>query len=68
MKRVGDPQDDLCIVALAKGDERYIILYDVADAIAACCQLGRWASDPRLSLTWHEAAYMAQLIRQEANA
>lgn len=55
--------DEIQVVAMPKGKERYIILFDEAHRADALRTLGRWASDPQLSLTWMDAAELSSSIR-----
>jgi hypothetical protein len=54
------------VLALVKGGERYIFLYDDASRVETLRTLGRYASNPELSFTWYDAAVLSQKIRQEA--
>lgn len=56
--------EDINVLALVKGEERYIFLYDDAHRSAALRQLGRFASNPELSFTWFDAAVLSQKVRQ----
>lgn len=47
------------------GDDRYIILWTPATMGEALRTLGRWASNPELSFTWHDAAKLSERIREE---
>jgi hypothetical protein len=58
--------DDINVLALVKGNERYIFLYDDHQRAQALRALGRMASNPELSFTWYDAAVLSQKIRQEA--
>lgn len=58
--------DDINVLALVKGKERYIFLYDDGQRAQALRALGRHASNPELSFTWYDAAVLSQKIRQEA--
>jgi len=58
--------DDINVLALVKGKERYIFLYDDSQRSQALRALGRHASNPELSFTWYDAAVLSQKIRQEA--
>ena len=58
--------DDINVLALVKGKERYIFLYDDTQRAQALRALGRHASNPELSFTWYDAAVLSQKIRQEA--
>ena len=57
---------DINVLALVKGNERYIFLYDDASRAEALRTLGRYASNPELSFTWYDAAVLSQKIRQES--
>ncbi len=56
---------DINVLALVKGAERYVFLYDDASRAEALRVLGRFASNPELSFTWYDAAVLSQKIRQE---
>jgi hypothetical protein len=53
-------------LALVKGEERYIFLFDDANRSEALRTLGRFASNPELSFSWYDAAILSQRIRQAA--
>lgn len=57
--------DDINVLALVKGKERYIFLYDDAHRAETLRMLGRHASNPELSFSWYDAAVLSQKIRQE---
>lgn len=57
---------DINVLALVKGGERYIFLYDDASRAEALRVLGRYASNPELSFSWYDAAVLSQKIRQSA--
>ena len=57
---------DINVLALIKGNERYIFLYDDASRAETLRVLGRFASNPELSFTWYDAAILSQKIRQES--
>ena len=57
---------EINVLALVKGTERYVFLYDDANRAEALRTLGRYASNPDLSFTWYDAAVLSQKIRQEA--
>lgn len=59
---------DINVLALVKGEERYVFLYDDASRAETLRTLGRYASNPELSFTWYDAAVLSQKIRQEAPA
>ena len=55
---------DINVLALVKGAERYIFLYDDSSRAETLRALGRYASNPELSFTWYDAAVLSQKIRQ----
>jgi hypothetical protein len=57
---------DINVLALVKGEERYVFLFDDESRAAALRVLGRYASNPDLSFTWYDAAVLSQKIRQES--
>src|SRR5262245_13617030 len=59
---------DINVLALVKGNERYIFLFDDDSRPEALRTLGRFASNPELSFTWYDAAVLSQKIRQSAAA
>jgi len=54
---------DINVLALVKGHERYIFLFDDKNRSEALRTLGRYASNPDLSFTWYDAAVLSQKIR-----
>jgi hypothetical protein len=60
--------DDINVLALVKGEERYVFLYDDSSRAETLRMLGRYASNQDLSFTWYDAAVLSQRIRQEAEA
>ena len=57
---------DINVLALVKGEERYVFLYDDDNRAETLRTLGRYASNPELSFTWYDAAVLSQKIRQTA--
>ena len=57
---------DINVLALVKGEERYIFLFDDERRSEALRTLGRFASNPELSFSWYDAAVLSQRIRQSA--
>ena len=57
---------DINVLALVKGQERYIFLYDDASRAETLRVLGRYASNTDLSFTWYDAAVLSQKVRQES--
>ena len=62
MLRIID-ETDVNIIAMAKGEERYVIAFSEANRAEALKTLGRWASDPELNFDWYSAAVLSQRIR-----
>ena len=60
--------EDINVLALVKGEERYIFLFDDAHRSQALRVLGRYASTPDLSFSWYDAAVMSQKIRKQTQA
>jgi hypothetical protein len=58
---------DINVLALVKGSERYVFLYDDDSRAETLRTLGRFASNPELSFTWYDAAVLSQKIRQESH-
>ena len=56
---------DINVLALVKGEERYIFLYDDEHKSDALRTLGRFASNPELSFSWYDAAVLSQRIREQ---
>ncbi len=57
---------DINVLALVKGEERYVFLYNEKHQGETLRTLGRFASNPELSFTWYDAAVLSQKIRQES--
>jgi len=56
------------MLALVKGQERYVFLYHESQRAETLRILGRYASNPELSFTWYDAAVLSQKIRQESTS
>ena len=57
--------NDINVLALVKGAERYIFLYDDSQRAETLRTFGRFASNPELSFSWYDAAVLSQKVRQE---
>ncbi len=57
---------DINVIALIKGEEKYIFLYDDAHRRELLQLFSKYASHPELSFTWYDAAVLSQKVRQEA--
>lgn len=53
------------ILALSKGTERYLFLFKDQNRKEVFHVMARYASDPELSFTWYDAAVLSQKIRQD---
>ena len=62
--RIQTVTQDINVLALVKGEERYIFLYDDNRRADTLRTLGRFASDPELSFTWYDAAVLSQKVRR----
>lgn len=55
-----DGRNTLCVAMVRRStNEKYVIIFDRHRKSDALRQIGRWAGNPDLSLTWNDAAYMA---------
>jgi hypothetical protein len=57
-------QRGINVLALVRGEERYVFLYDDSSAEQLLRTLGQYAADPELSFSWYDAAVMSQRIAQ----
>jgi hypothetical protein len=67
------PGDDLVrrefnVLALIKGGERYVFVYDEASRPSLLDAFRDAAADPRLSFSWFDATVMTQKAREQATA
>lgn len=63
-----DRGDDLAVIALQKGKERYVFMFESGsnhERAVTLRQLGRFAANPELSFSWYDAAMCSQKIRQD---
>jgi hypothetical protein len=61
-------KDDINVLALVKGSERYVLLYDDTQHAEALRTLARYAANPELSFSWYDAAVLGKRIRNEARS
>jgi hypothetical protein len=66
-EEISTVSQDINVLALVKGTERYVFLYDDANRAETLRTLGRFASNPDLSFTWYDAAVLSQKIRQDSH-
>ena len=57
---------DIKVIALIKGDEQYVFLYNESNRGGLRRLLGQYASNPELSFTWYDAAVLSRKICQES--
>ena len=55
--------EEMNMLALVKGEEKYVFLFDDKNRSETLRQLGKYASNPELSFTWYDAAVLSQKIR-----
>lgn len=55
---------EINVVALVRGEEQYIFMFDEANRTETLRMLGRYAADPELSFTWYDAAVLSQKVRE----
>jgi len=58
---------DINVIALVKGGERYVFLFDDDSRDEVVRTLGRHAANPDLSFSWYDAAVLAQKVRQSGS-
>jgi hypothetical protein len=55
---------DLNVLVLVKPPERFVFLWRDTDRDAVLRVMGRFASNPELSLTWGDVAVLAQKVHE----
>ena len=60
--------DDINVLALVKGEERYLFLFNDATRAETLRTLGKFASNPDLSFSWYDAAVLSQKVRSTRKA
>lgn len=55
---------EINVIALVKGGERYVFLYDDDSREETLRTLGKYAANPDLSFSWYDASVLAQKVRQ----
>jgi hypothetical protein len=61
-------QREFNVLALIKGAERYVYVYDDASRQQLIDAFRDQAADPRLSLSWFDAAVLTEKAKQQAPA
>jgi hypothetical protein len=54
---------EINVLALVKGEERFIFLFDDGNRDETLRQLARFAADPELDFSWYDAAMLSRKIR-----
>ena len=52
------------VLALVKGDQRFVFLFDDDNGDETLRQLARFAANPELDFSWYDAAMLSQKIRE----
>ncbi len=55
---------EINVVALVRGEEQYIFMFDEANRTETLRMLGRYAADPDLAFSWYDAAVLSQKVRE----
>lgn len=56
---------ELNVLALVKGEERYVFLYEDESQPALIELFREWAADPALSFNWFDVAVLTEKSRQQ---
>lgn len=54
---------EINVLALVKGEERFVFLFDDTNRDETLRQLARFAADPELDFSWYDAAMLSRKIR-----
>jgi hypothetical protein len=54
---------EINVLALVKGEERFIFLFDDGNRDATLRQLAHFAADPEIDFSWYDAAMLSRKIR-----
>jgi len=60
----GQMQNEVNVLALVKGEERFVFLFDDDNRDESLRQLARFAANPDLDFTWYDAAMLSRKIRE----
>ena len=55
---------DINVIALVKGSERYVFLFDDESREETLKALARHAANPELSFSWYDASVLGQKVRR----
>ncbi len=56
---------EINVLALVKGNERYVFIYSDDNRNEAVRRMGRFASNRELSFSWYDAAVLSQKVRRQ---
>jgi hypothetical protein len=59
---------ELNVLALIKGEERYVFVYDDDSRASLIDAFRDQAADPNLSLNWFDAAVLSEKAREQAGS
>lgn len=54
---------EINVLALVKGEERFIFLFDDGNRDTTLRQLAHFAADPEIDFSWYDAAMLSRKIR-----
>lgn len=57
-------ETEVNVLALVKGEEKFIFLFDDHNRDETLRQLARFAANPDLDFTWYDAAMLSRKIRE----
>ncbi len=57
-------ETEVNVLALVKGEEKFIFLFDDENRDETLRQLARFAANPELDFTWYDAAMLSRKIRE----
>lgn len=55
---------DINVIALVKGNERYVFLFDDDSQEEVLRSMARHAANPDLTFSWYDAAVLGQKVRR----
>ena len=55
---------DINVIALVKGNERYVFLFDDESQEEVLRSMARHAANPDLTFSWYDAAVLGQKVRR----
>ncbi|WP_246112741.1 hypothetical protein [Allorhodopirellula solitaria] len=57
-------EKEVNVLALVKGEEKFIFLFDDGNRDETLRQLARFAANPELDFSWYDAAMLSRKIRE----